>query len=231
MKTGTKSLLFGVHQFLWHPVTVWLAWRALYGQRPTWRETVCIAVHDLGYWGSSNMDGEEGERHPYFGANLAGRLFGPRYYDLCLYHSRYLSEKLGRQPSKLCWADKFSMGWDPSWLYLPRARWSGELAEYRRNADRRGFIALAAPDIAWHRKLVAHLQVMANEKLAEIRRRDWIDQTSYELAKWHGDSEPNENLRQWAELMAHTYYDEAIEEGCEVSTPEEAVSEEFFAGY
>lgn len=57
MKTGTKSLLFGVHQFIWHPLTVLLAWIKLYGW-PAWEELVCIIIHDWGYWGKSNMDGE-----------------------------------------------------------------------------------------------------------------------------------------------------------------------------
>ncbi|MCK5235828.1 MAG: hypothetical protein KAR06_02490, partial [Deltaproteobacteria bacterium] len=59
---GTKSLLFGVHQFIWHPITVLIAWCKLYGW-PTWPELVCIIVHDWGYWGKPNMDGPEGEKH------------------------------------------------------------------------------------------------------------------------------------------------------------------------
>jgi hypothetical protein len=31
---GTRSLLFGVHQFLLHPVMVALGWRMLYGRFP-----------------------------------------------------------------------------------------------------------------------------------------------------------------------------------------------------
>lgn len=168
MKTGTKSLLFGVHQFLWHPVTVYRAWCKLYGIRPTWRETVCIVIHDWGYWGCRNMDGHEGEAHPYWAANVAGRLFGPRYYDLCLYHSRYLSKKLGREPSKLCWADKASMIYDPSWFYIPRARLSGEMADYRCNAHCRGFVDINLPDVFWHKKLVHHLQTMSAQKALEF---------------------------------------------------------------
>lgn len=63
-------------RFLWHPVTVLLAWWALYG-RPTWRELVCIIIHDWGYWHCPNMDGPEGELHPEYGAQLAGRWLGP----------------------------------------------------------------------------------------------------------------------------------------------------------
>ncbi len=139
MKVGTKSLLFGVHQFLIHPVVVSIAWFHLYG-RPTWRELACIVIHDWGYWGKPNMDGEEGENHPEFGAYIAARLLdGPTWselycYKLCLFHSRHYARKFGATPSKLCWADKLSIRYEPWWLYLPRAWASGELAEYRQLA-------------------------------------------------------------------------------------------------
>ena len=42
MKVGTKSLLFGVHQLLWHPLTVWLGWIKLYKKPPSFKEAVCI---------------------------------------------------------------------------------------------------------------------------------------------------------------------------------------------
>lgn len=174
MQIGTRSLLFGVHQFLWHPITVYVAWCRLYGQRPTWRETVCIVVHDWGYWGCENMDGSQGGRHPELGAAIAGRLFGPKWYDFVLLHSRYLSERLGREPSKLCWADKCSMIYDWQPFYLLRARLTGELAEYRANADRRGFIPLAAPDRCWHDKLVRRLVALAHKE-----REKFIERSSY----------------------------------------------------
>ena len=46
MKLGTKSLLFGCHQFVLHPLFVLVAWWRLYG-RPSWRMVVAIIVHDL----------------------------------------------------------------------------------------------------------------------------------------------------------------------------------------
>lgn len=168
MKVGTKSLLFGVHQFAWHPFTVWRAWRHLYGSSPTWRECVCIVVHDWGYWGCSNMDGEEGEAHPNVGAAIAGRLFGPAYHDLVLLHSRSLSKRLGREPSKLCWADKFSMLYDWEPFYLFRARLTGELAEYRANAMHH--VSLTASDRTWLRWLKARFATMAAEKAREFVR-------------------------------------------------------------
>ncbi len=168
MNVGTKSLLFGVHQFAWHPFTVWRAWRHLYGENPTWRECVCIVVHDWGYWGCANMDGDEGARHPVLGAEIAGWLLGPAYHDLVLLHSRSLAKCLGREPSKLCWADKFSMLYDPEPLYLLRARLTGEIAEYRRHAMEH--VSLGANDRTWLRWLKARLCALAAEKSREFVR-------------------------------------------------------------
>lgn len=167
MKVGTKSLLFGVHQFAWHPFTVFLAWRELYGM-PTWREVVCIIIHDWGYWGCSEMDGEEGSMHPYFGAYFARELFGEKYYYFCLLHSRTLSRDLRKEPSQLCWADKFSMLYDPRWFYLLRARLTGEIHEYRQHAHDRGFIGLDQSHAAWHRKLTKHLAKLVKDQAKEL---------------------------------------------------------------
>jgi len=155
MNVGRRSLLFGVHQFIWHPITVYRAWCAQYGRRPTWRETVCIIIHDWGYWWAPNMDGDEGERHPEFGARLAGWLFGPEYHDLVLYHSRHYAKRAGRAPSRLCWADKLSHLYYPEWLYLFLARLSGEIHEYRQNAAKAGLMPLTASDSEWFRWLQA----------------------------------------------------------------------------
>ena len=75
MKIGTKSILFGAHQFLLHPLFVALAWWQLYGFPWDPRLWVAFFVHDLGYWGKPNMDGPEGEEHPLLGAAIMGRLF------------------------------------------------------------------------------------------------------------------------------------------------------------
>lgn len=160
MKVGTKSLLFGVHQFLWHAHTVELAWRALYGA-PTFREQLCILIHDWGYWGSPEMDGEIGSKHPHRSAMIALRWLGVEEYNLVLFHSRHLAFALGYEPSKLCWADKYSMLYDPDWFYLLRARLSGEISEYRANAAQAGFIGLEASDRQWLVKLKAYLSAMS----------------------------------------------------------------------
>ena len=75
LPVGTRSLLFGVHQFALHPLFVLWAWRRLYGSLPRdWRVWVVILIHDWGYWGCKDMDGPEGKWHPWGGAKIAARL-------------------------------------------------------------------------------------------------------------------------------------------------------------
>ncbi len=141
MKTGTKSLLFGVHQVFLHPLFVFAGWIKLYGC-PNWREFVCILIHDWGYWGCSNMDGIQGSHHPYWAADFLsinigweGFEFAPKskYYWLCLLHSRFLAERLEMKPSKLCWADKLGTALYPTWFWVFLSRLSGEQKEYLSN--------------------------------------------------------------------------------------------------
>lgn len=148
MKVGTKSLLFGVHQVILHPISVALAWTQLYGL-PSFKELFCIIIHDWGYWGLPNMDGTEGEKHPEFAARIAGRLFGAEYHDLCLYHSRHYAKKAGAEPSKLCWADKLCMKYNPWWIYIPISILTGEIYEYRKASADAGFIPLSASNKEW----------------------------------------------------------------------------------
>lgn len=163
--TGRKSLLFGVHQFIWHPITVWLAWRNLYG-RPSWRECICIIIHDWGYWFCPNMDDAQGQKHPEFGARIAGRLFGKEYYNLVLFHSRHYASIAGKEPSKLCWADKLSILYDPKHFYLLRARLSGEIKEYRFNAKQ--WVPLTASDSEWFDWIKEKFILLAEKKKSDV---------------------------------------------------------------
>jgi len=161
VRIGTRSLLFGVHQVLLHPAFVALAWRRLYGRWPDWRTSVAILIHDWGYWGKPNMDGPEGESHVEWAAHVMGRLFGPEWHDLCLYHSRFRALQDGRLPSRLCAADKYSGAITPPWLYLPLAWLSGELREYmalaaRGKYDEAGLSSTSA--LAWYRGFRCYME-------------------------------------------------------------------------
>lgn len=75
MRVGTKSVLFGYHQFLVHPLFTWAGWVSLYGW--TWDPRIIAAffLHDIGYVGKPNMDGTEGVQHPFAGAKVMYFLF------------------------------------------------------------------------------------------------------------------------------------------------------------
>lgn len=151
MNIGTKSILFGVHQFLIHPWFVAYAWYKLYSFPWKIQYWIAFFVHDLGYWGKPNMDGPEGETHVELGALIMHKLFDPRclncertdkykkyhwgkWYDFTLFHSRFYAKKMGAQYSKLCVADKYSFIVTPKWLYKIMCHLSGEINEYMHNA-------------------------------------------------------------------------------------------------
>lgn len=136
MRIGTKSVLFGVHAFWLHPFFVAAAWRKLYGLPRDWRVWLAFIVHDWGYWGCSDMDGKEGERHPFLGARIMLALTGgdERWYWFALLHSRFLAKSMGVQVSRLCLADKLSFKLTPAWLYWILSKLTGELDEYLERA-------------------------------------------------------------------------------------------------
>lgn len=144
MKVGTKSVIGGAHCFLLHPFVVAWGWKRLFGFPWDPRLWFAFALHDTGYIGRGDMDGPEGEEHVVLGARIMGAMFGPAWEDECLRHSRYWSGRMGLSVSRLCLADKLAFALTPAWLYLPMARWTGELQEYmvrsrERQAGDNGF--------------------------------------------------------------------------------------------
>lgn len=155
MKIGTRSILFGVHAFWWHPLVVLLAWLRLYRAFPKWWQLIAIFCHDLGYWGLPNIDGEEGKCHPWGGAALASSIVtflrGPRWntYIFSLLHSLAAAARLGLPVSDLYAPDKYSIWFEPAWFYLFRARLSGEIDEFKQQAIDTGYIPPGATDREW----------------------------------------------------------------------------------
>ncbi len=134
MTLGSKSLIYGGHCFLIHPFFVAKAWWRLYGFPWDPRLWVVFFLHDVGYLGKVDIDGQDGESHPELGAKIAGFLFGPEWKDFCLRHSRSYSRKMRVAPSRLCYADKLSIALTPWWIYLPMTRLTGEITEYIRRS-------------------------------------------------------------------------------------------------
>lgn len=146
LPVGTRSVLWGAHCFFLHPFFVAAAWRQLYGPPKDWRLWAAFFLHDLGYWGKPNMDGPEGESHPFWGAKAlywlvyiielgsanptVSRKIAKRWYDFSYYHSRFLAKRDKQTYSLLCVADKLACALEPDWLYIARVWASGELWEY-----------------------------------------------------------------------------------------------------
>lgn len=170
MNVGTKSVLFGAHCFIVHPFFVLAAWIKLYGFPWDPRLWIAFFVHDLGYWGKPNMDGTEGETHVELGAKIMG-IFGREWSDFSKYHSRFYSKKDGVNPSTLCIADKLAICLEPSWLYLPRVNWSGEIHEYMKLAETRN---LAGEPRNKYESM----------KLTTKSQKDWHDAVKSYILRW-----------------------------------------------
>lgn len=196
MKIGTRSVLFGAHCFILHPWFVAWGWFKVFGFRSVeigrarrlrrsgrwqlpyyrsepvmaslWRPALWIAfiVHDIGYFGKPNMDGEEGEQHPRVGAAIMRRLFGEPWGEFVLYHSRFLAKRYRATPSPLCIADKWAIVAEPWWLYLPRVNLTGEIAEYMAKSSKMngtgskysGMNLDVSSQRAWHADMVAYIR-------------------------------------------------------------------------
>lgn len=134
MRTGTKSLLFGGHQFIIHPIILFFCYWKLYGFPFDPRLWVCFVVHDWGYFGCSDMDGVFGKFHPVYGGNIVRLLFGRKWAMFCMTHSRKIVELLNYilstddfKISRLGVADKLAIVYTPIWMYCKE-----ELSEYIR---------------------------------------------------------------------------------------------------
>ena len=201
MRIGTKSVLFGAHCFFLHPFFVFAGWWKLYGFPYDPRLWVAFIVHDLGYWGKPNMDGPEGELHPYLGARIMSFLFDKRYrrfniwrgdfgrgparpgyityrrtkwHDFTLYHSRFLAKKNEAQYSKLCVADKLAISLTPAWLYLPMVRATGEIKEYMKDTERNsgGSVKVTNSELVWYSAVQDYVRKWVEEH-KEIKEDTW----------------------------------------------------------
>lgn len=186
MKVGTKSVLFGAHQFLLHPWFVAWGWWTLYGFPFDPRLWVAFFVHDLGYLGKPNMDGAEGETHPWLGGDIM-RVFGTEWYWFSVLHSRYFAKSLNRQPSRLCMADKMAIALTPSWLYLPMVRATGEIQEYMAHAKHR-IVGNAQVSAAEERQLLSASQAEWHAGVQSYCRRWALAHRDGETDTWTSDA-------------------------------------------
>lgn len=208
MKIGTKSLLFGAHQFILHPLFLAAAWTRLFGFPWDPRLWVAFFVHDLGYWGKPNMDGEEGEAHVFFGAGLFATIMAPltrfrpfcfrfsswdrykKWYCFSFYHSRAMAKKYDTLVSALGVADKYVIVITPWWLYVPLTRWTGEIREYqktKKHQEETGILIIHSQpsieeDRAWYHGVQSFMRTWVEDC---ITRRNF----NPFMTKWDGINE------------------------------------------
>ena len=115
MKQGTVSVLIGCHSPATHGLFVLLSWRRLYGRWPAPWQAACIAIHDVGHWGTDYLTNLPEKRgHWRRGARWALRLFGRKGYRLVAGHCEYS----GFRRSELYKPDKYSWYLAPTpWIY------------------------------------------------------------------------------------------------------------------
>jgi hypothetical protein len=166
MRMGTKSLLYGAHQFLIHPFFVMLAWLRLYGF-PGPGILLAIFVHDWGYWGVPSIEGEEGDRHPEWAANLFQKLGWSGLEGECRFHSRFWANRMGKEPSRLCWADKLGVALYPAWLWVFLSKLTGEIHEYMQNPKYEIHLGIEVADTP------TQFFVRYKTKVKQWRLNDW----------------------------------------------------------
>ncbi len=171
MRLGTKTLLFGVHQVILHPILVTVAWMILYRSVPTWREMICILIHDWGYWGRPNLKDADGDRHPEWGAEIAGKLLGSEWCDFILGHSSFYQIRYGVNQSKLFAPDKYWHCVIPLWFYKALSVPTGEFKHYRSLKHARQVADPHESDREWWVKLQRACQEKIDGRF-EVDRRN-----------------------------------------------------------
>lgn len=162
---GLRSVLFGMHNPIEHGIFVSLAWIKIYHEIPSLKELVCIFLHDIGYIRQDIMDGYQ-DKHPEMGAKICGQLFGKKYYNLCIAHSRDYAQKCGLQLSRLGYADKYSVILTPKFLQIAMIYLGGEYKNFYR--------------ITKNRKLLYSERIsLINEDYQDWWNKNGINQNKY----------------------------------------------------
>lgn len=157
MTTGTKSILFGTHQFFIHPFFVLLGWIKFFKEIPPFKVWVAIFIHDWGYWGTEKIISKEGAEHSersawiierWYYANMDHKEIYVGYpdweklyydkrkdkywqmYNFIKYHGENFAEKDNHPLSPLYFADKLGAVMTPIWLNSILCVLSGESKEY-----------------------------------------------------------------------------------------------------
>lgn len=146
---GTKSWLFGCHSFI-HSILIIRAWKHLYKSYPSFKECICIMLHDIGYCGKNYLTDKSNSSHAELGAQICGELFGGDYYLFVLGHSVTAAKKHGIAVSKLEAPDDYSWILAPDWwlrlnqLVEPQLHGIEWKKKVKENWDKNGLLGRGA---------------------------------------------------------------------------------------
>ena len=155
MNVGTKSVLYGAHAFWLHPWFVMVGWWRLFGVPRTPWLWLAFFVHDLGYWGSLNMDGPEGEEHPRWGA---GVLYWTQGTWAFLRQSVFFERRFQTLPPIRWW----------NW----RRRWAT------------AHLSVAQQDVVWGNEVMFHSRFLAKKYGAKPSRLCMADKLALCITPW-----------------------------------------------
>ena len=127
----------------------------------------------------------EGETHPELGGKIIAFLFGEKWGNFCLYHSRYYCKKHNAEPSKLCFADKLAFVYTPKNLYIRMTTMTGEIDEYLHNAqksDNPKWTPTNFDKDKWHAQLKEYFTTWVNEH-KEGKKDTWTKKRHVDCAK------------------------------------------------
>ena len=226
-------MLYGAHAFWLHPWFVARAWWKLFGFPCDPRLWVAFFVHDLGYWGCPNMDGDEGERHPEWGAQrmfcwfdgdwkavgselmhetkrggIAPRYGGTRF----LPHPKLWHLKMARRLNRM-FGHKGDMYWHDLSLYHSRFYAKADKKQPSRLCIADKFSIALTPTRLYLPMVIATGEIREYVKLASDRRpdeRSGLSGTEKAIARRTGLARPKLYWRWHRELQ--TYMREWVEE-------------------
>ncbi len=213
MKIGTKSVLFGAHAFWLHPFLLAYAWTKLFGFPLDPRLWWAFFVHDLGYIGKPNMDGEEGESHPVTGAELmwlfdayeSYSFLGTRPHDGPV---RWLRGAFARSVTKACdalWGKNAPGGYTWYCFCFYHSRFLAKKYGVRPSplcmADKMVIVIepawLYLPRVRWSGEIVEYMSKAKSRNGREPGKYSAMGLRTASQREWHSDM--RDYVRRWVE--------------------------------
>lgn len=127
IKSGISCLIFGYHNILLHPLTLFASYIDRHKKIPSFEWVILFFLHDIGYAFISMEDilSVEKDNHPEYGARIIKKILDEHWADISIRHSRDYCK--GKDLSELGYLDKDCYRFHPITLAMIQCFISGEL--------------------------------------------------------------------------------------------------------